>query len=77
MWGVVYQSSNGAGFALEFIGDMHDSSAAGTESGYCGTNGVCSGLTAVSQGLGLSVLQPALDFTKALNGHAGAGRGIN
>ena len=30
MWGVVYQSSNGAGFALEFIGDMHDSSVAGT-----------------------------------------------
>ena len=29
MWGVVYQSSNGAGFALEFIGDMHDSSTAG------------------------------------------------
>ena len=27
MWGVVYQSSNGAGFALEFIGDMHDSSS--------------------------------------------------
>jgi len=30
MWGVVYQESNGAGFALEFIGDMHDSSASGT-----------------------------------------------
>jgi hypothetical protein len=29
MWGVVYQESNGAGFSLEFIGDMHDSSAAG------------------------------------------------
>ena len=29
MWGVVYQSSNGAGFALEFVGDMHDSSAGG------------------------------------------------
>ena len=29
MWGVVYQTANGAGFALEFIGDMHDSSAAG------------------------------------------------
>jgi len=28
MWGVVYQSSNGAGFALEFIGDMHDSARA-------------------------------------------------
>jgi hypothetical protein len=26
MWGVVYQESNGAGFAMEFIGDMHDSS---------------------------------------------------
>ena len=25
MWGVVYQTANGAGFALEFIGDMHDS----------------------------------------------------
>jgi len=35
MWGVVYQSSNGAGFALEFIGDMHDSSlgSAGTIAG--------------------------------------------
>ena len=30
MWGVVYQESNGAGFSLEFIGDMHDSSASGT-----------------------------------------------
>ena len=30
MWGVVYQTSNGAGFAMEFIGDMHDSSVAGT-----------------------------------------------
>ena len=33
MWGVVYQSSNGAGFALEFIGDMHDSNPSG-----CGDN---------------------------------------
>ena len=30
MWGVVYQTSNGAGFALEFIGDMHDSTASGS-----------------------------------------------
>jgi len=29
MWGVVYQTSNGAGFALEFVGDMHDSNASG------------------------------------------------
>jgi len=27
---VVYQTANGAGFALEFIGDMHDSSVAGS-----------------------------------------------
>ncbi len=25
MWGVIFQPSNGAGFAMEFIGDMHDS----------------------------------------------------
>jgi len=31
MWGVVYQESNGAGFSLEFIGDMHDSNAAGVQ----------------------------------------------
>jgi len=36
MWGVVYQSSNGAGFALEFIGDMHDSNSGG-----CPTTGEC------------------------------------
>jgi len=30
MWGVVYQTSNGAGFAMEFVGDMHDSTASGT-----------------------------------------------
>ena len=30
MWGVVYQESNGAGFAMEFIGDMHDSTSSGT-----------------------------------------------
>jgi hypothetical protein len=31
MWGVVYQEANGAGFALEFVGDMHDSSVAGSQ----------------------------------------------
>jgi len=30
MWGVVYQSANGAGFALEFVGDMHDSNVSGS-----------------------------------------------
>ena len=33
MWGVVYQASNGAGFAMEFIGDMHDSSSGGNHAG--------------------------------------------
>ena len=34
MWGVVYQTANGAGFALEFIGDMHDSSVAGSRASW-------------------------------------------
>jgi len=34
MWGVVYQESNGAGFAMEFIGDMHDSTSSGTRISY-------------------------------------------
>jgi hypothetical protein len=29
MWGVVYMESNGAGFAMEFVGDMADSRIAG------------------------------------------------
>ncbi len=35
LWGVVYQESNGAGFSLEFIGDMHDS-VAGAVQPYAG-----------------------------------------
>ena len=31
MWGVVYQTSNGAGFAMEFVGDMHDSTVGGSD----------------------------------------------
>ena len=27
MWGVIYKTSNGAGFAMEFVGDMHDSTS--------------------------------------------------
>ena len=29
MWGTIYMESNGSGFAMEFIGDMHDSSVGG------------------------------------------------
>jgi len=29
IWGIVYTQSSGTGFAMEFIGDMHDSSVAG------------------------------------------------
>ena len=45
MWGVVYQSSNGAGFALEFIGDMHDSSlgTSATDNGYKATHKLSQG----------------------------------
>ena len=46
MWGVVYQESNGAGFSLEFIGDMHDSSAAGVQP-LCGGGSSCCQCTSV------------------------------
>ena len=54
MWGVVYQESNGAGFAMEFIGDMHDSTSSGTRisrqlTGYDGRAG-----TAVRMGAGVN-----------------------
>jgi hypothetical protein len=62
MWGVVYQESNGAGFSLEFIGDMHDSSAAGVQA-YAG-----GGSTAHTH---------RLKGIAAAGTSAGAGRGIN
>ena len=33
VWGIVYTQSSGTGFAMEFIGDMHDSSMGQTASG--------------------------------------------
>ena len=67
MWGVVYQESNGAGFSLEFIGDMHDSSAAGVQP-YTG-GGVANHLTKTHNHKAHGI---ALAGTSA-----GAGRGIN
>ncbi|MFQ5483236.1 MAG: hypothetical protein ACE5ER_10815 [Nitrospinaceae bacterium] len=32
MWGVIFHESNSAGFAMEFIGDMHDSTVLGIDS---------------------------------------------
>ncbi len=43
MWGVVYQTSNGAGFALEFIGDMHDSNSGGSSGAVVGSPHISSG----------------------------------
>ena len=67
LWGVVYQESNGAGFSLEFIGDMHDSSAAGVQP-YSG-GGVANHLTRTHNHKAHGI---ALAGTSA-----GAGRGIN
>jgi len=54
MWGVVYQSSNGAGFALEFIGDLHDASNGTAEAG-AGTDGlVAISASKAGQGRGLN-----------------------
>ena len=74
MWGVVYKPSNGAGFALEFIGDMHDSSAAGTTGGHiamCATANIafCNGGKTAAHGI--------LGTEMGLQGSAGLGRGIN
>ena len=63
MWGVVYQSSNGAGFALEFIGDMHDSSSQSPGGGLHTGNEREYGL----QSEGFAISQQT----------AGGGRGIN
>jgi hypothetical protein len=70
MWGVVYQESNGAGFSLEFIGDMHDSSAAGTQ-GY-GPDGA-----AVADHASRRHQHSAHGIDPNISTSAGAGRGIN
>ena len=67
MWGVVYQESNGAGFSLEFIGDMHDSSAAGVQP-YTG-GGVANHLTKTHNHKAHGIAQAGTS--------AGSGRGIN
>ena len=48
LWGVVYVESGGAGFAMEFVGDMQDSSIGGTTPGGLGT---VSGTTAPGRGI--------------------------
>ena len=58
MWGVVYQSSNGAGFALEFIGDMHDSS-------YGNATGL--GTAVANTGLKAGVLQQTIGAGRGVN----------
>ena len=78
MWGVVYQSSNAAGFALEFIGDMHDSSALGTmQGGSCDGTPTGCGVTAHKGLLGTELHNDGTTFTKGMIGHSGLGRGIN
>jgi hypothetical protein len=39
MWGVVFIPSSGTGFAMEFIGDAHDSTIGPNTSGVLGSNG--------------------------------------
>ena len=56
MWGVVYQSSNGAGFALEFIGDMHDSNSGG-----------CSVTNSCYEAEGFNVIQSSMSGGRGIN----------
>jgi hypothetical protein len=82
MWGVVYQESNGAGFSLEFIGDMHDSSASGTPTQGRGVDyigGVCIETTFVpATHVAQNCTHPhRARGIAALSKGAGVGRGIN
>ena len=54
MWGVVYQSSNGAGFALEFIGDMHDSNPLGSATTGFEASGYAINQNTASSGRGIN-----------------------
>jgi hypothetical protein len=69
MWGVVYQEANGAGFSLEFIGDMHDSSASGVQPYSGGNLGVANHTTRMHNHSAHGIADGTVS--------AGAGRGIN
>jgi hypothetical protein len=76
MWGVVYQESNGAGFSLEFIGDMHDSSAAGTNVTH--DSAKLTGASASAAAGVHGVVHPHLATgILMVSPKAGVGRGIN
>jgi hypothetical protein len=66
MWGVVYQEANGAGFSLEFIGDMHDSSASGVQQ-YKQHGAKAAHAHALNSDINATTKR----------GHLGAGRGVN
>jgi hypothetical protein len=75
MWGVVYQESNGAGFSLEFIGDMHDSTAGGTTPHLGGTGSTSyEGATACATCVDHPHQARVGQYSRATSG---VGRGIN
>ncbi len=76
MWGVVYQESNGAGFSLEFIGDMQDSSASGTHT--YGGNDFEAGGASTTPGVWTWQHPHRMRGDKqGVKGSVGVGRGIN
>ena len=73
MWGVVYQEANGAGFALEFIGDMHDSSGAAVATHGNGASYIAKVLPIPHPHKATGIL-----LSPATGSHSsGVGRGIN
>jgi len=73
MWGVVYQESNGAGFSLEFIGDMHDSSGAAVATHGNGASYIAKVLPIPHPHKATGIL-----LSPATGSHSsGVGRGIN
>ena len=52
IWGIVYVETGGTGFAMEFIGDMHDSTVGGNLTN--GARGVASGNIGQAAGRGIN-----------------------
>ena len=70
IWGIVYTQASGTGFAMEFIGDLHDSSTGGTVE-----NGVISTTAGAGNGAKGTNHTPSGDAVSTDNARPGRGIG--
>ena len=71
IWGIVYTQASGTGFAMEFIGDMHDSNVGGTAAG-----GVASRMGSCGHGSGIIGCVSIPAGTEGRNDVAGGGENL-